>query len=174
MSRLHMVSNGVFRISADRPHVTTQDLSIIKADASTNGLGRSRICAHPSDDSMVHEMFIALNYDNYVRPHMHLKKSESYFLIDGEVSVLAFADSGSVERVVTLSSSNAQKPKFCRIEAGIWHTLVIETPQALIHEVTSGPFKANDCKFAHFAPAACNLDSVSTYQSELRLLASIG
>ncbi|MDE2223604.1 MAG: WbuC family cupin fold metalloprotein, partial [Candidatus Omnitrophica bacterium] len=77
------------------------DLAFLKAEAMKNLRRRMRLCAHQTVDDRIHEMFIVHTRDAYVRPHKHLNKTESFFLLEGEVEVVFFDDDGGIIRKVT-------------------------------------------------------------------------
>jgi cupin fold WbuC family metalloprotein len=88
----------------------------------------------------------------YVGPHRHLKppKSESFLILEGELALLAFDDSGGV---LTTTVLGRKAVPGADIAAGIWHTLVVVSPHAVIFEVKPGPYDPiSDKDFAAWAP----------------------
>ena len=55
---------------------------------------RIRYCAHASPSDVVHEMFIVHPKDAYVRPHKHINKSESIFILLGNANYIEFYEDG--------------------------------------------------------------------------------
>ena len=71
-----------------------RDRDQLVVQARSNMIGRARICTHTSDKSPVQEMVIAFTRETYVHPHRHIEKSESFHVIEGELAVVFFDDSG--------------------------------------------------------------------------------
>jgi len=120
--------------------------------AKENSIGRARICAHQSPDSKIQEMLIAFMRDSYVRPHRHLNKSESFHVHAGDLSVIFFDEEGRETERVPLSADNPEKAFFFRSERNDWHTVLVESKYALVHEITSGPYDDVAKDFAPWAP----------------------
>ena len=59
---------------------SSQDINELIKLAKNNNNKRVRICAHQNISNNLHEMFIVHLKDCYVRPHFHLKKSESLYV----------------------------------------------------------------------------------------------
>ncbi len=72
-------------------------LDAVKQKALATPRKRSRICAHKDPENPLHEMFIVHTKDAYVRPHKHLNKSESFYVIEGAVTVVMFTEEGDIE-----------------------------------------------------------------------------
>lgn len=89
----------------------------------------------------------------YIRPHRHLDppKPESILVLEGRVACLLFDDAGRVERSETLGPGESALG--IDLDPGIWHTLVVLSPQAVCFEVKPGPYSAaTDKDFAPWAP----------------------
>ena len=142
-------SEGVYRTTTPVSVISQEHLALIKRDAESVVRKRARICLHPTNDSPLHEMFIALSGQGYVKPHKHLKKSESFHLVEGDIAVILFDDNGHVTQSIRLSTLNT---RYYRLEAGTFHTIVVLSELAVIHEVTDGPFVASETEYADFAP----------------------
>jgi cupin fold WbuC family metalloprotein len=158
MLSLTKESNEVFRTSVDVSVITHQHITLIKDHAISSQKRRSRICLHPSNDALVHEMFIALAGNSYVKPHRHLKKSESFHLVEGDVGIILFDEIGNITKIFRLSGS---ANRYYRSEAGIFHTVVVLSEIAVIHEVSNGPFIANETEYANFAPDEGSSEAVN-------------
>ena len=100
--RMKQISNEV--AIADEPIVKIgpSDLETLKQSLAQSSLGRSRICAHKQATDTLHEMLIALAQKSYIRPHKHFGKSESFHVIEGELDVVLFSDSGEITDVIPL------------------------------------------------------------------------
>ena len=55
---------------------------------------KSRVCIHKNDKERIHEMIVFHKKGSYVRPHKHLNKLESFFIISGEVTLVIFDKKG--------------------------------------------------------------------------------
>ena len=58
--------------------------------ASQNSRKRIRLCAHKNPDDQIHEMVIVHPHDAYVRPHLHVNRTESMLILMGEVDYILF------------------------------------------------------------------------------------
>jgi cupin fold WbuC family metalloprotein len=142
-------SEGVYRTTTPVSIISQEHLALIKRDAESVVRKRARICLHPTNHSPLHEMFIALSGKGYVKPHKHLKKSESFHLVEGDIAVILFDDNGHVTQSIRLSTLST---RYYRLEAGTFHTIIVLSELAVIHEVTDGPFVASETEYADFAP----------------------
>jgi cupin fold WbuC family metalloprotein len=128
------------------------DLAFLKTESFKNPRKRIRLCAHQSMDDKIHEMFIVHTRDAYVRPHKHLNKTESFYLIQGEVDVVFFDDEGRVIRKVEMGELASGKEFYYRLCEPLYHTLLIKSDVICFFEVTSGPFDPKDTVFPSWAP----------------------
>ena len=141
-----LYSNGKFVGLSDA------GLTFLKAQAVKNPRQRIRLCAHQGVEDKVHEMFIVHCKDTYVRPHRHLNKTESLFLIEGEADALFFNDDGVIVRRIEMGVAGSGKQFYYRLCEPVYHTLIIRTERISFFEVTSGPFVAQDTQFPLWAP----------------------
>jgi cupin fold WbuC family metalloprotein len=139
----------------------------LKRDAKRNPRRRIRLCAHASVDDRLHEMLIVHERDCYVRPHKHLAKSESFHVIEGEVDVVIFDDTGSVADVIQMGTFDSGRPFFYRLAEPTFHTLLIRSPVLVFHETTNGPFRREETVFAPWAPDDSKPDDVRRFLSGL-------
>lgn len=128
---------------------------------------RSRICFHSASSDPIHEMMITFHKDTYVRPHKHISKTESYLVIDGEIEVIFFDDAGNIKKRVAMGNYASGKDFYMKSISDEWHTVLIKTDFATILEVTNGPFVANDCLFAAWAPDVPDTDACEKYLQTL-------
>jgi cupin fold WbuC family metalloprotein len=151
--------------------VRAADIRFLAQQAQVSSKKRARLCAHPGPQDRLHEMFIALDRQTYVRPHRHGGKSESFHVIEGELDVFLFDEDGTVREIVALGDYHSGKPFFYRLMEDVFHTPVIVTPYALFHETTNGPFDRKDTEMASWAPDEQDPFASSAYLEEMRLLA---
>ncbi len=148
-----------------------QEVLNVAKEAGNVPLQRSRICAHSSLQDPIHEMFIAFTDKTYVRPHRHIGKVESYHVIEGVVSIFQFDATGAVESSTLLGTFFSDLPFYYRLVDSGWHSLVCISPSAIIHEVTSGPFRPEDTLFAEWAPKPDRFDDAEEFVRRLKLSA---
>lgn len=133
--------------------VTTADAARIVRMGTTNARKRARLCAHPDSTDRLHEMLIVLDRGTYIRPHRHANKAESFHIIEGELDVVIFHDDGTVRDVVRMGPYGAGRAFYYRIMEPCYHSVLVNTPHALFHETTNGPFDRNGTEFAPWSPA---------------------
>lgn len=130
-----------------------EDIEFIRRAAIKSPRRRARICAHKANEDTLHEMLIALVSGGYIRPHKHAQKAESFHVLEGDIDVVIFEPDGTLARVIPLSGSNAKKSFYYRLPPDIYHTVLVRSELAVIHEVTNGPFHPEATTQAPFAPA---------------------
>ena len=113
---------------------------------------RARLCLHHSDGASLHEMLIVFHRDAIIRPHRHTSKTESYHMIFGELDIVLFDDNGMANSLISMGSFTSGKPYVYRINTPVWHSVIIRSEYAGIHEVTNGPFRIEESEFAPWAP----------------------
>jgi cupin fold WbuC family metalloprotein len=124
----------------------------LKQHAREADMKRARLCLHHSVDDPLHEMIIVFHSDSVIRPHRHRSKTESFHVIFGELDILLFDEDGKHVRTVQMGDAASGKTSIYRLSAPIWHTVLIRTEYAAIHEVTNGPFRVEENEFAPWAP----------------------
>lgn len=144
---------NVFHNTEDIIAVGTEWLPRLRQAADQSPLRRARLCLHRDNQAAVHEMLIAFCRDSLVRPHRHFDKSESFFMLEGSVTVLVFDDGGCRISRTDLGPLGTGLPFMYRIDGPAWHALVPLSEYAVVHEVTKGPFRQDDGSFAPWAPA---------------------
>lgn len=153
--------NGLLRV----------DRSIIKQlkeAAFSNKLKRARLCAHQNIDDKVHEMLIGFCYDSYIRPHRHTNKTESFHIIQGMIEIVLFNEKGNIKQRVLLGSLSSKYPFFFRSENHDWHTVLVHSKFALIHETTNGPFNPSESEFASWSPDPNDHEAADRFLFKLR------
>ncbi len=133
-------------------HLASDRVAMERENAHQLDTKRSRICFHRDSKDPIHEMMITFHKDTYVRPHKHLSKTESYLVIDGEIEIVFFDDNSGVKKRVIMGAFASGKDFYLKSISDEWHTVLIKSEYATILEITNGPFVANDCLFAEWAP----------------------
>lgn len=123
--------------------VSQDQIEELKQLALSTPLKRARLCLHLSKEDLVQEMVIVLHRDTYLRPHRHQDKTESFHMIEGEVCVCFFEDSGEIRQTLRLSADH-KKTFLYRLSDSLWHTVVPLTEFAVFQEVAKGPFSASE------------------------------
>lgn len=167
MAELYHKATGVFMANGPIACVSKDDIEIIKKDACSTPLRRSRICLHQDNADPVHEMIIALCHDSYIPPHSHEGKSESFHIIEGQADICFFDESGTMTDTVILGA-NSPQGFYYRLSSPLYHTVLSHGPMLVFHETTSGPFSPESNRIAPFAPPAANALQVQDYMQMLR------
>lgn len=124
----------------------------LKARAANSERKRVRLCAHRDVGEPVHEMFIVHRRDTYVRPHKHLRKTESFHVIEGSGRIVLFDDRGHVTGRLRLGDRRSGDTFYYRLAEPVFHTLLIDSDEIVFHEVAPGPFRREDTVYAPWAP----------------------
>lgn len=114
---------------------------------------RARLCLHHHPDDPLHEMVIVFHRDTVIQPHRHLIKTESYHVVFGELDVVFFDEDGTPTRLLSMGDGQSGKTQIYRLSQPVWHSVIIRSEYACIHEVTNGPFREEESDFAPWAPA---------------------
>jgi cupin fold WbuC family metalloprotein len=145
-----------------------KEIEILKSALAKSTRGRVRINAHPSGEDRLHEMFIAIRQDSYIRPHKHPGKSEAFHVVHGAVDIVVFDDDGDIIKIVPLAAGARDTPFYYRMSEPFFHTLIIHSDILVVHEITNGPFRPDAAVFAPFAPVEGEDSAVQRYRLELR------
>ena len=166
-SVLRKIGDGVF--VADEPIVQLGpgEVLFLKQQALSSNRRRARICAHRSNDDALHEMLIAISAASYIHPHKHMRKVESFHIVEGLVDVVVFDDCGGIADVIELGDASTAKNFYYRLSAGAFHTLLIHSDFLVVHEVTNGPFVADETILAPFAPPESRYDEALAYIADV-------
>lgn len=168
MPRLRKINDEVF--VSDMPIVQfgSEQVTFLKSQALSNKRKRARICAHRSNHDTLHEMLIAISAQSYIHPHKHAQKVESFHIVEGMVDVVVFDDTGKIVEVIELGDISTGRNFYYRLSDSMFHTLIIHGDFLVIHEVTNGPFVANETILASFAPIESQYDEARKYITKLK------
>lgn len=159
------MSEEVFQATDDIVQFDKRAIEFIKQQAMLNTRGRARICMHKSSTDNLHEMFIAIRSDSYIRPHRHHNKSEAFHLIEGRADIVILNEEGDIHEIIRLGK------EYCfyyRLSSSYYHTLIIHSPLLIIHEITNGPFNANESDFGKFSPSDTEKAAANLYIEMLK------
>jgi len=162
---LHKISDEVFVASDEIVHFDSREVDFIRERALQNSRGRARICAHKKPTDSLHEMLIGIRTDSYIRPHRHHEKVESFHLVEGVADIVILKDDGEISNVIELGP---ERNFYYRLASPMYHTLLINSPVLIIHEITNGPFDPTQADEASFAPPEGDR-MVKDYSEKLRL-----
>ena len=127
--------------------LTKKKLLFLKDSAKKNFSNKFRICTHNPKDK-IHEMFIYHEKDYFVRPHMHLNKTETLFIMKGSIDYIIFDKDGNIKKLFQLSDKGIEKNVYLRIKPNTFHSMIIKSQYVIFYEITSGPFYKKDTVFA--------------------------
>lgn len=160
---LRKINDEVFVADESIVQIGKDEVAFVKRQALSARRKRARICAHRSNEDLLHEMVIAISAGSYIHPHKHLEKVESFHIIEGEVDVVVFDDEGRVVELMELGNPATGKSFFYRMSESYFHTLLIKTDFLVVHEVTNGPFLRDRTVLAPFAPPEDEADRAMEY-----------
>jgi cupin fold WbuC family metalloprotein len=100
----------------------------------------ARLLMHTSHEESVHEMLIAFTNQCVITPNRAIKKSESLYVLQGEIALIFFDEKGMVKEKLIMAPSGSGKPFMYRLCSTPWHTMVSLTSSAIVHEILQGPF----------------------------------
>ena len=132
--------------------VDKADIDFLKTRAITNRRRRIRLCAHPDVGDSLHEMLIVHHAGNYVPPHKHPGKSESFHMVEGVLKIVLFRDDGAISEIITLDASGSEGFFYYRLSVSLYHTVIPISEVVVFHETTNGPFHREDMLIPEWAP----------------------
>ena len=148
--------------SGDVTLIGATELEKVKHMALASSSGRARICAHRTSADALHEMLIAMRGRRYIRPHAHYGKSESFHMVEGELTIVLFTNDGRIQQLVDLSAKGGDT-LYYRLSSPTVHTVVLRTELAVFHETTNGPFRPSDSYFPAWSPDERNTSGASEF-----------
>ncbi len=160
--------SSVLTATDDIVVVNDETLQTLKKMAAAAPLKRSRLCLHRTSYDPIQEMVIAFARDSYVRVHQHRNKSESFHVLVGSLEVIFFDDEGRETRRIRLGAPETGLPCLYRLSCDAWHTVLVESEFAIIHETTNGPFIPSEAEFADWAPDGSDPSASMAFLEHLR------
>ena len=165
MNKLKKISNEVLVQTSDLSHLGKMDINYLIEMAKKSEFKKSRLCIHENSNQPVHEMFIVHPYNMYVRPHKHINKSESMFVLSGDADYIIFDDKGKISERIPLGDFNSGKQFYVNIKTSLYHSITINSEWLVFLEITKGPFSPDDTVFPNWAPNAEEKDAVKKFMS---------
>src|SRR3990167_860486 len=108
-------------------------IDMLIKQAKKNQRGRSRLCTHKDINDVVHEMLIVHTNDVYVRPHKHIKKIESFYIIKGQCDIIVFKDNGDIDGIIKMGEYGSGRNIYYRLNAPVFHSLIIHSEILVFH-----------------------------------------
>jgi cupin fold WbuC family metalloprotein len=130
---------------------------------------RIRLCTHEDIKDKLHEMFIVQAENAYIRPHKHLKKVESFHVIEGLADLILFNDRGNIKSVIRLGDYLSGNKFYYRISESVFHMLLLRSKFVVFHETTCGPFKKSATIVSEWSPAEEDVKSVKEYMNRISM-----
>ncbi len=171
MLKVREISSEVLVADAPLVDLGPDDIEFLKSRVDRTSRRRIRICAHRDVGDKLHEMFIVMAGDTYIRPHKHLDRVESMHVVEGSADAVFFDETGNVDRVVRLGDYSSGCQFFYRISEPVYHCLLVRSQHLVVHETTEGPWSKSGTVFADWAPAEDDLKTAGKYREELEQIA---
>lgn len=145
-------------------NINGQKIQELKREALKNSSGKTRLCLHRNIREPLHEMIIVLCKNVYIRPHKHIKKTESFHVIEGSFFLIIFDKNGNKIKSILIGKEQRKSNFLCKINRNIWHMIIPVTDFVVFHEVTNGPYvnKGNSI-FASWAPENDDHDGIKKF-----------
>ena len=122
-----------------------------------------RICLHEGPDADHHDMVALERRGRYYRPHKHLRKGDTFHLLEGRLGIFSFDDTGIVIDAVVIGPG-----EIYRTAVNTYHAVLPLTDYVIHHENKPGPFeRSGDSVFPDWAPDGSDADAVMTYLETL-------
>lgn len=164
---LRKINDEVFIAEDAIVRLGDAEIEFLKKQARISPRKRARICAHKTNDDALHEMVIVISADSYIHPHRHVGKSESFHIVEGEVDVAVFDDTGKLSEVIQLGAPASGRCFYYRLSESAFHTLLIRSDYLIVHEVTNGPFDRDRTVLATFAPTEDREEEACAYMQHV-------
>ncbi len=168
LMRMKQLGEEVYVADERIVSVGRKEMDFLKARVGETSRKRVRLCAHPTTENTLHEMFVVYMDMTYVKPNLHLGKDESLHILEGEADFFFFDNEGRVTEIIPLGSYDSGRQFYCRVPASAWHTIVMKSDRLVIHEVTPGPFVRSDTVWAPWAPDETDAPGIARFTASLR------
>ena len=165
--QMKQIDKEVFYADEPLVNVGRWDIEFLKARVGDTEHKRIRLCAHEDVEDDLHEMFIVLSKETYIRPAKHLGKAESLHVVEGRADAVFFDEAGSITQVIPLGDYSSGHRFYYRIDEPVYHTLLIRSDTFIFHETTRGPFRRADTVFAPWAPEKSDVAAIGEYMERL-------
>jgi len=155
--------------------ISKYEINKLKKEAILAPLGRARICLHNSHSHLTQESIICASNKNYFRPHKHPANiSESYYVIEGQMQIDFFGDSGKWLDRVVLGDNVSQYPFLYRLNQSTYHWVRPISDVLVYHEVLTGPWdKERIVNYADFSPKESDQNGIIEFNNLYKLDSSV-
>ena len=82
-------------------------------------------------------MFLVQTRETYIRPHKHLKRAESFHVLEGQADILVFSDEGMLTDVIPMGDYASGKQFYYRMHEPLFHSALIRSDYLVFHESTT-------------------------------------
>lgn len=147
--------------------VDSATIAALKQKALKNKRTRIRLCTHSDNSHSVHEMLIVHVKGNYIPPHKHINKSESFHVIEGTADLFFFDEKGEITKVISMGDAKSGRIFYYRVSKAVYHTAIVTSDIFVFHETTRGPFIPSETIFGSWAPHEDDEQAVRLYVNEL-------
>lgn len=152
--------------------ISQLQLAQLKTQAQQSPRYRERLCLHASPTDPVQEMVIALAQPTYIPPHRQLNKRKSYLLIEGELAVVFFDNTGRLIHTVRMGTVESGLNFLYSFSAEVWHTAFPLTAVAVYLETIAGPYQPRQTEFAPWSLDQADSAAAQQWLANLRLAVS--
>ena len=152
MKHLESVNMEVYVTRERICSISGAEIDFLKDRVSQTERKRIRLCAHKHLEDKLHEMFIVLSKETYIRPHKHVNRIESLHVIEGRARAVFFDEMGSIIQVIPLGDLSSELQFYCRIDEAVYHTILVDSEYFVFHESVEGPFCKSNTVFSAWAP----------------------
>jgi len=129
--------------------ITNAMLDELCQKAAASPRRRMNLNVHAELDDPIQRLFVAACPDSYFRPHRH--KPETALVVRGRFDLLTFDDEGQV--LGRLELGPAAEMLGFELEAGVWHSWVSLSDDAILFETKAGPYEPlTEADFASWSP----------------------
>lgn len=132
--------------------ITPALIERVRRAAAISPRRRARLCLHHSADDLLHTMLIVLCRGTEIAIHRHSNKAECYHVLSGQMTLRIHDDTGGIVQRIRLGDPATGQNSLCRISAGLWHSVEVETDEVILHESTTGPFRPGETEFLSSLP----------------------
>lgn len=160
---LKELNDSVYYTEDDIANLKAEDIGFLKLKAKGNKSGSVRLCMHKDISDRIHEMLIVHTRDKYVRPHKHINKAESLFVVEGAADAIFYDKDGSIDRVIPLGDYSSANRFYYRVWQPIYHNLIIKADYFVFYEVTEGPFDRSKTVFAPWSPQEDDISGIMRF-----------
>jgi len=168
MKKYHRVHPEVFYPNDDMVMFAPDDIKELIQYSAGNERSRARICAHDSPEAVVHEMLIAHHKCCYVRPHLHVGKTEAMQVLEGEVLAVQFTSDGKISNSTIMGAYGSGLPFYYRMPESTYHMLIIRSEWLVFMETTKGQFCFKDTQFPEWAPDGQDMSAANSYMADVQ------